>query len=122
VFRYSTSAHIRGSVFVYIGLCNGQTVVVHAEKGQLSQFTITLSDLDLQSEADVMAKLGESRDWRVAALAVNPEAQNLLLIGFLDSRIVEFDITIQKVKHKYVALSGSKHQLTALAWHSFIEI
>eukprot|EP01122_Echinamoeba_exundans_P016373 TRINITY_DN826_c0_g2_i2.p1 TRINITY_DN826_c0_g2~~TRINITY_DN826_c0_g2_i2.p1 ORF type:complete len:1083 (+),score=170.75 TRINITY_DN826_c0_g2_i2:41-3289(+) len=118
---YSSSAHIQGSVFVYIGLTNGQTVVVHAEKGQLSQFTITLGDLDLQSEADVMEKLGESRDWRVSALAVNPEAQNLLLIGFLDARIIEFDITIKKPKHKYVALSGSKHQLTALAWHSFGE-
>lgn len=118
---FAASAQVVGSAYIYIGLVDGRVVVVNVSQSRLSDFIITLADLDLQGEADAMVQLNDPRDWTVAALAVNPEAQNYLLIGFGHGRIIEFDISTKKVKHRYSALIGTTHALTCLAWHSFGE-
>lgn len=89
--------------FAYVGLKNGEVQVVNVEGWSKSLYRIQLKDVQIPMTAS---------DLSVAAIAINPERDDIILIGYACGAINEWEIKTTKVLRRYLA----DKPLTSLTW------
>ena len=89
--------------FVYIGLKNGEVSVVNVDTWSKSLYRIQTKDLQLPSTIS---------DFSVVSIAINPERDDIILLGFACGAINEWEIKTAKVLRRYL----SDKALTFVTW------
>jgi len=92
---------------LYLGFSNGSVKVLNLLKGCITTYKITLEDLDI-------GKFPPSRLPSVISVRPNPKNDNILLIAFETSHVVEWEVSTRKVRTTYGPL---KSTLLCIAWH-----
>lgn len=89
--------------FVYIGLKNGEIQVVNVEGWSKSLYRIQLKDVQIPTNV---------ADLSVVSIAINPERDDIVLLGYACGAINEWEIKTTKVLRRYLA----DKPLTSLTW------
>lgn len=99
----SCVAYYPTCAFAYVGLKNGEAQVVNVEGWSKSLYRIQLKDVQIPMTAS---------DLSVAAIAINPERDDIILLGYACGAINEWEIKTAKVLRRYLA----DKPLTSLTW------
>jgi hypothetical protein len=127
LLRITASSYIIGTPYLYIGDKRGSVRVLDLKTAQISPFSLELANSPLAADYEfvkntanalawsvptpfyrLLKNIGSNEDFKVVAIAPNPEQDGIVLVGYANDNIVEFDIKTKRAVKAYTGIANEK--------------